>query len=85
MPGWFDVDWVAEDDRILMPVLGGTLEQAVESGELVVADDGGPSGSEHVVRYYDAEFPVAPGTEDLPLAGAARRTGLPPGQLARGR
>ena len=65
--GWFDVDWVAEDDRILMPVLGGTLEQAVESGELVVADDGGPSGSEHVLRYYDAEFPVAPGTEDLPL------------------
>ena len=65
--GWFDVDWVAEDDRILMPVLGGTLEQAVESGELVVADDGGPGGSEHVLRYYDAEFPVAPGTEDLPL------------------
>ncbi len=65
--GWFDVDWVAEDDRILMPVLGGTLEQAVESGELVVADDGGPGGSDHVLRYYDAEFPVAPGTEDLPL------------------
>ncbi len=65
--GWFDVDWVAEGDRILMPVLGGTLEEALEAGELVLAGDGGPSGSEHVVRYYDAEFPVAPGTEELPL------------------
>jgi (1->4)-alpha-D-glucan 1-alpha-D-glucosylmutase len=65
--GWFDVDWVAEADRILMPVLGGTLEEAVRSGELVLAADGGPTGSEHVLRYYDAEFPVAPGTEELPL------------------
>jgi (1->4)-alpha-D-glucan 1-alpha-D-glucosylmutase len=65
--GWFDVDWVAEDDRILMPVLGGTVEQVIERGELVLADDGGPSGTEPVLRYYDHEFPVAPGTEDLPL------------------
>ncbi len=66
--GWFDVDWVAEEDRILMPVLGGPVEQVLARGELVVADDGGPSGSDHVLRYYDHEFPVAPGTEDLPLA-----------------
>ena len=65
--GWFDVDWVAEEDRILMPVLGGTVEQALADGELVLADDGGPSGSDHVLRYYDDEFPVAPGTETLPL------------------
>ncbi|WP_392545394.1 malto-oligosyltrehalose synthase [Oryzobacter sp. 24SJ04S-52] len=66
--GWFDVDWVAEDDRILMPVLGGTLEQAVEDGELFLASDGGPTGSDHVLRYYSHEFPVAPGTEELPVA-----------------
>jgi (1->4)-alpha-D-glucan 1-alpha-D-glucosylmutase len=66
--GWFDVDWVAEDDRLLMPVLGGTLEQALEAGELVLAADGGPTASDPVLRYYDAEFPVAPGTEGLPLA-----------------
>jgi (1->4)-alpha-D-glucan 1-alpha-D-glucosylmutase len=64
---WFDVDWVAEDDRILMPVLGGTVDQVIERGELVLADDGGPSGSDHVLRYYDHEFPVAPGTEHLAL------------------
>jgi len=65
--GWFDVDWASEDDRILMPVLGGTLQRVIDEHELVLADDGGPSGSDHVLRYYDAEFPVAPGTETLPL------------------
>lgn len=66
--GWFDVDWVAEDDRILMPVLGDTLEQVLGRGELELVADGGPSGAEPVVRYYDHEFPVAAGTESLPLA-----------------
>ncbi|MBM6399097.1 malto-oligosyltrehalose synthase [Phycicoccus sonneratiae] len=66
--GWFDVDWAVEDDRLLMPVLGGTLAQVLEREELVLATDGGPSGAEAVLRYYDHEFPVAPGTEDLPLA-----------------
>ena len=65
--GWFDVDWVAEDQRILMPVLGGTLEQSLERGTLVLADDGGPTGSEWVLRHFADEFPVAPGTEGLPL------------------
>jgi (1->4)-alpha-D-glucan 1-alpha-D-glucosylmutase len=65
--GWFDVDWGAEEDRVLMPVLGGTVDQVIERGELVLADDGGPSGTDHVLRYYDHEFPVAPGTEGLPL------------------
>ena len=65
--GWFDVDWGAEEDRVLMPVLGGSVDQVIGRGELVLADDGGPSGTDHVLRYYDHEFPVAPGTEDLPL------------------
>ncbi|HET7398599.1 MAG TPA: malto-oligosyltrehalose synthase [Intrasporangium sp.] len=60
---WFDVDWDAQDGKILMPVLGGPLEQALAAGELAVdATDGEP-----VVRYYDHEFPVAPGTEGMPL------------------
>ncbi|GAA1892943.1 malto-oligosyltrehalose synthase [Lapillicoccus jejuensis] len=64
---WFDVDWDVEDGRILVPVLGATLEEALEGGELALARDGGPGGDETVVRYYDHEVPVAPGTEDLPL------------------
>ena len=65
--GWFDVDWVAEGERILMPVLGGTVEQALERGDITLADDGGPTGHEWVLRHYGDEFPVAPGTETLPL------------------
>jgi (1->4)-alpha-D-glucan 1-alpha-D-glucosylmutase len=65
--GWFDVDWVAEDQRILMPVLGTTLETSLERGVLVLADDGGPNGGEWVLRHFGDEFPVAPGTEGLPM------------------
>ncbi|WP_353611973.1 malto-oligosyltrehalose synthase [Nostocoides sp. Soil756] len=66
--GWFDVDWVAEDDRLLMPILGDTLAKVLARGELTVAEDGGPSGAEPVLRYYEHEFPVRAGTEQLPLA-----------------
>ena len=64
---WFDVDWDVEDDRILMPVLGGTIGEAVERGDVVLAQDGGPSGREWVLWHYGDEFPVRPGTETLPL------------------
>ena len=50
-----------------MPVLGGTVEQALERGDVTLADDGGPTGHEWVLRHYGDEFPVAPGTETLPL------------------
>ncbi len=46
-----------------MPVLGGTVEQALARGDVTLADDGGPTGDEPVLRYYEHEFPVAPGTE----------------------
>jgi (1->4)-alpha-D-glucan 1-alpha-D-glucosylmutase len=65
---WFDVDWDAAHDRMVLPILGGTLEQALAAGEVTVAADGGPDGDETVVRYYDHELPVRPGTEQLPPA-----------------
>jgi (1->4)-alpha-D-glucan 1-alpha-D-glucosylmutase len=64
---WFDIDWDVEDDRILMPVLGAPVEDVIAKGELRLTDDGGPSGRDWVLWYYDNEFPVRPGTEDLPL------------------
>lgn len=64
---WFDIDWEAEDSRLLMPVLGADLEQVLHDGELTIAHDGGADGDECVLRYYDHEFPVRPGTENLPL------------------
>ncbi len=61
--GWFDVDWEAEDGRLLMPVLGGPAGDCL--GDLTVDT----SGPEPVLRYFDHVLPVRPGTEGLPLPG----------------
>ncbi|KRE43541.1 malto-oligosyltrehalose synthase [Knoellia sp. Soil729] len=65
---WFDIDWSAHDGKVLMPVLGASLEDVLSQGELSLARDGGAAGDEAVLRYYDHEYPVAAGTEHLPLA-----------------
>jgi (1->4)-alpha-D-glucan 1-alpha-D-glucosylmutase len=56
---WFDVDWDAQDGRILMPMLGRPLDQCLADGEITVDVGGG------VVRYHDHRFPLAPGTATL--------------------
>ena len=65
---WFDIDWSAHDGKVLMPVLGALFEDVLSQGELSFARDGGAAGDEAVLRYYDHEYPVAAGTEDLPLS-----------------
>ena len=57
--GWFDIDWTAGAGKLLMAVLGRPLEECVRDGEVVVdpADD--------VIRYFEHEFPLAPGTDTL--------------------
>ena len=65
---WFDVDWDAEDSRVLLPVLGQPLDDVVAAAELSLAADGGPHGDETVLHYFDHVFPVRPGTEALPLS-----------------
>jgi (1->4)-alpha-D-glucan 1-alpha-D-glucosylmutase len=60
---WFDVDWAAQDGRLLLPVLGGPVQDCL--GDLTVdrsAEDG------PVLRYFGHVFPIRPGTADLPLA-----------------
>lgn len=64
---WFDVDWDAEDGRVLVPVLGQPLEAALAAHELSVEVGGGPHGNETVLRYFDHVFPVRSGTESLDL------------------
>ena len=63
---WFDVDWAAEDGRLLLPVLGGPLDDCL--GDLTVARLTGPGGTEPVLRYFDHVFPLRPDTGTLPLA-----------------
>ncbi len=60
---WFDVDWTTESRALLMPVLGNRIGAVLADGELVVDK----SGDEPVLRYVDHEFPLRPGTEQLPL------------------
>ena len=60
---WFDVDWTVADRAVLMPVLGHRIGAVLAAGELTV-DRG---GAEPVLRYFEHEFPIRPGTEDLPM------------------
>ncbi|MEV6051421.1 malto-oligosyltrehalose synthase [Streptomyces sp. NPDC052107] len=54
---WFDIDWEAQDGRVLLPVLGGPVGSQLE--HLVVDGD--------VLRYHEHAFPLREGTHDLPL------------------
>jgi (1->4)-alpha-D-glucan 1-alpha-D-glucosylmutase len=63
---WFDIDWAAQDDRMLLPVLGGPPESCLD--DLWVEPSGGPEG-EPVLRYFDHVLPLWPGTARLPMRG----------------
>jgi (1->4)-alpha-D-glucan 1-alpha-D-glucosylmutase len=63
---WFDIDWAAQDDRMLLPILGGPPESCLD--DLWVEPSGGPEG-EPVLRYFDHVLPLWPGTARLPMRG----------------
>jgi (1->4)-alpha-D-glucan 1-alpha-D-glucosylmutase len=65
--GWFDVDWSVPSHALLMPVLGMRIGQVLAASQLSLGT-GGPRGDETVLRYFEHELPVRPGTESLPLA-----------------
>ncbi len=61
---WFDIDWKSGGGRLGLPILGGTLDEALESGDLVLDTlSGGELDGQPVVRYFEHVFPVALGTE----------------------
>src|SRR3954453_9917026 len=59
---YFDVDWkpLKSDlkDKVLLPILGDQYGRVLERGELQIRFEGGA----FYLRYYEHEFPVAPGT-----------------------
>lgn len=68
---WFDSDPHAEHG-ILLPVLGRPIGATILDDELRrgTAEVPQPDGSrriEHVLRYFDHVFPLAEGTENLPI------------------
>ncbi|TPX72351.1 hypothetical protein SpCBS45565_g00435 [Spizellomyces sp. 'palustris'] len=60
---WFDIEWDHPQlkGKVLLPVLGGPVEEIISRGELKVEQEGG----EPVLRYWSHVFPIKPGTEAL--------------------
>jgi malto-oligosyltrehalose synthase len=63
---FFDIDWEA-DEKVLLPVLGRPLEEALAAGDLGLDRDG------RAVTYYDHRFPLAEGDSNGPLADLLAR------------
>jgi len=55
----FDIDWDAGDGKVRIPVLGGSIDEAVDAGQLVIVD-----GELH---HFDTRYPLADGTADDPV------------------
>ena len=67
---WFDIDWEAQEDKLLLPILAGPLEECL--GDLII--DTAPRNPENaaahrgpVLRYFDHVLPLRDGVADLPL------------------
>jgi (1->4)-alpha-D-glucan 1-alpha-D-glucosylmutase len=56
----FDIDWDFGGGRLRIPVLGGTLEDAIAGEEVRIVGD--------ELHYFDTAFPLAPGSADGNLA-----------------
>jgi (1->4)-alpha-D-glucan 1-alpha-D-glucosylmutase len=59
---WFDVDWAAEDGRLLLPILAGPVGDCLDDITVNRFHDGGP-----VLHYGSHLLPVRAGTDGLPL------------------
>ncbi|HEY1529600.1 MAG TPA: malto-oligosyltrehalose synthase [Galbitalea sp.] len=51
---YFDIDWEFGGGKVRLPILGGTLEDALGNDELVLDAD--------ELHYFDTVLPIAPGT-----------------------
>lgn len=77
---WFDVDWERADEesdgRIVLPVLGRPLGEAIAAGEIAVE-----LGPEPEIRYHERRLPTAPGTRTAARAVACRGRDAPDAAL----
>jgi maltooligosyltrehalose synthase len=51
--GFFDIDWEGGCGKVVLPVLGGTLDEVLGRGEIRPAP-----GDEGCLEYFDRRFPV---------------------------
>jgi (1->4)-alpha-D-glucan 1-alpha-D-glucosylmutase len=59
---WFDVDWAADDGRLLLPILAGPVGDCLDDITVNRFHEDGP-----LLRYGGHVLPVRPGTESRPL------------------
>jgi (1->4)-alpha-D-glucan 1-alpha-D-glucosylmutase len=66
---WFDVDWDAQDGKLLMPILAGPVEKCLDDLiiDTALRDSGHPGHLGPVLRYFDHVLPLRDGVADLPL------------------
>ncbi len=62
---YFDIDWTARGnaalkDKVFLPVLGSSADEAIDKGQLALATEGG----EISLRYGDRNFPLSPDTSE---------------------
>jgi len=63
---WFDIDWAALDDQMLLPLLARPLRDCLN--ELTVTTPTGmPGNKRRMLRYQDHVLPLRPGTDRLPM------------------
>ena len=60
---WFDIDWTAQDGRLLLPILGAPAERCLDDFTI----DLDARQPEPVLRYFEHELPLREGTARLPL------------------
>lgn len=59
---WFDIDW--EAGPLILPILGATLSEVVEAGNIALVREGEP----HLLLYGEQRLPLRPDVAiDLPL------------------
>ena len=69
---YFDIDWDTDVDdltgKVLVPILGASLDEVIAGNELAVE-----TGVEPTLRYFDHRLPLAPGTEDGEIGDVVAR------------
>lgn len=55
----FDIDWDAGAGKVRIPVLAGSIAEAVDAGQLVIVDG--------ELRHFETRYPLAEGTADDPV------------------
>jgi malto-oligosyltrehalose synthase len=72
---YFDIDWSDHDGKVLLPVLGGPLDEVIAAGELKVEQDA--PGEDPAVAYFEHRYPLDPaalaGVMDQPVAEVLSR------------